>query len=195
MHQGEQMKYLKNLHFGKTLLTAILLGLVVVPGIALARQGADDPVGHVRQEDRQADRQQNNAVASQSDDSSSSSSSSNESFVNGIKVENQVTPPAGSITMDAARAIAQGQRPGSTINKVETENEHGAAVYSFRFSDGGRVDVRASDGEVTRVEGANSSGSGSSNTLSNDDSDDDSDDSDDDDDEDEDNSGHGSNDD
>ncbi|HRJ06750.1 MAG TPA: PepSY domain-containing protein [Candidatus Saccharibacteria bacterium] len=77
------------------------------------------------------------------------------------------------ITAEKARQIALDQRPGKTITKIELETEHGTVVYSVRFSDGGRVDVDASNGAVLRVRGASSSGS--SGRSSDDDSQDDSD--------------------
>ncbi|HRF28031.1 MAG TPA: PepSY domain-containing protein [Candidatus Saccharibacteria bacterium] len=75
----------------------------------------------------------------------------------------------GAISLSEARQIAQNQRPGATITKIELENEHGVVVYSVRFSDGGRVDVNAQTGDVVRVRGASNSGSSSSDDDSDDD--------------------------
>lgn len=133
-------------------------------------------------------------------------------------VETDDTIPAGfvaGITIDQARQTALAQRPGKTVSKIELETEEGKVVYSVRFTDGGRVDVNATDGSVVRVKnpsststtssggsggsssnsGSGSSNSGSGNSGSNDDSDDDDDDDDDDsqdDDDDDDNSNSGS---
>lgn len=90
----------------------------------------------------------------------------------GIETDDSV--PAGfaaQVDLSAAREIAQKQRPGKSINKVELETENGTVVYSFRFSDGGRVDVNASNGSVVRVRDQSSSGSTSSSSV--DDNDDD----------------------
>ncbi len=94
----------------------------------------------------------------------------------GLETDDSV--PAGfvaQIDISRAREIAQAQRPGKTITKVELETENGVVVYSFRFSDDGRVDVNATDGSVVRVRGAESSddsnqSSGSSSDDSSDDS-------------------------
>ncbi len=165
---------MKKSTYMRTLMIAGLVALVAVPTIASARQEADDPVGHTRQEDRQADRredrQQDNTATTQS----------TETVVDGIKVETGATLPNGAISMEEARVIAQGQRPDSIIFKVEIEAEDGTVVYSFRFTDDGRVDVRASDGTVNRVEDtssesptpANSDDSPSDDSSGNDDNDD-----------------------
>ena len=91
-------------------------------------------------------------------------------------VEKDESIPAGfvaGITVQQARDIAAGQRPGKTITKVQLETEEGKVVYSVRFSDNGRVDISATDGSVISVrqgESQSSSGGGSSNDDSTDDS-------------------------
>ncbi len=65
--------------------------------------------------------------------------------------------PAGfvaGVNMQQARDIAQAQRPGKTITKIELETEHNVVVYSVRFSDGGRVDIDATSGNVIRTRSA-----------------------------------------
>ncbi len=58
----------------------------------------------------------------------------------------------GGISADQARAAAQKALPGLTIEKVEAETEEGVSVWSVRFTDGSRVDVRKSDGVVVRTD-------------------------------------------
>lgn len=78
------------------------------------------------------------------------------------------------ISIDQARQIALQQRPGKTILKIELEMEEGVGVYSVRFSDSGRVDVNATNGEVMKVEAGDEEDSDDdSNDDSNDDSGDD----------------------
>lgn len=55
------------------------------------------------------------------------------------------------VSIQEAIAIAKEQRPGSQLRKVEIELEDGVVVYSVRFTDDSRVDVRASDGEIQRL--------------------------------------------
>lgn len=74
------------------------------------------------------------------------------------------------ISINQARQVAQNQRPGKTITKIEIETENGVVVYSFRFSDNGRVDVNASNGSVLRVRGVDGQKQGSSTDDSSDDS-------------------------
>ena len=77
------------------------------------------------------------------------------------------------ITIEKAREIAEAQRPGQTVKKIEFEVEEGVAVYSVRFTDGSRVDVSATDGTVVRVKepksktNESSQGGSSSNDESN----------------------------
>lgn len=106
------------------------------------------------------------------------------------ELETDATVPADFVagfSLQAAREKAQSERPGETIVKIELESEDGIIVYSVRFSDGGRVDISATDGTVVRVRDASNSGSGSS-----DNDEDDEDDNEDEDDEEDDNSGSNS---
>ena len=57
-----------------------------------------------------------------------------------------------SINSSRAAQIAKDHNGGGTIRKIERETEHGAAIYSVRFTDDARVDVRAYDGAIVRVE-------------------------------------------
>jgi uncharacterized membrane protein YkoI len=95
--------------------------------------------------------------------------------VAGLEKDDSV--PAGyvpGIDLAMARSIAQDQRPGKTINKIELETENGVVVYSVRFSDDGRVDINANDGSVLRVRSGESASSNSDSDDSNDDQNDDS---------------------
>jgi uncharacterized membrane protein YkoI len=81
-----------------------------------------------------------------------------------------------SVTIDSARATAQGIFPDKTVNKIELETENGIVVYSVRFTDDSRVDVSATDGSVVRTRdeasGVRTGGDSSSSDDSNKDSDD-----------------------
>ena len=71
------------------------------------------------------------------------------------EIEHDEDIPAGfvaGISIDEARHIALKERPGKTIKKIELEMEEGVGVYSVRFTDSGRVDVNATNGEVVKVE-------------------------------------------
>ena len=56
-----------------------------------------------------------------------------------------------NITFEQAIAIAQAKFPNSQVEKVELENEHGALIFSVRFTDESRVDINAITGEITRT--------------------------------------------
>lgn len=92
-------------------------------------------------------------------------------------IETDESVPSGfvsGISLQQARDIASAKRIGKTITKIELEMEEGKAVYSVRFSDGGRVDVNATDGSVLRVRGASNSTSSNNSSDDSDDSNDDS---------------------
>lgn len=55
------------------------------------------------------------------------------------------------VTLAKAVAIAQAERPGVGIKKVEIEVEDGVLVYSVRFVDKGRVDIDANNGSIIEV--------------------------------------------
>lgn len=55
------------------------------------------------------------------------------------------------VTIESARATAQGVFPDKTVVKIELEMEGTVVVYSVRFSDDSRVDVSAVDGSVVRT--------------------------------------------
>ena len=74
---------------------------------------------------------------------------------NGTKAEEQDEIPSGfvaKLTLAQARTIAQDQRPGKTIKKIEREVEEGVGVYSVRFTDSGKVDVNAVTGAIMKLE-------------------------------------------
>lgn len=85
--------------------------------------------------------------------------------------------PAGfvaGITVDQAKATAQGTLPGKTVKKVELEPENGVMVYSVRFTDDSRVDVNATTGAVVRTENKSAPASTTTTPSTTDDSSDDS---------------------
>lgn len=151
----------------KLLLAAAITGLVAVPTLVSARHGADDnnKATDVRQEDRKVkSANTSNATTTSTngslDDSTTTedtnddsqtvanASTSNETTVGGVKVEKEANLPENAVSMEDAQATAQAVFADKTIKKVEIEKEHGSVVYSFRFSDGSRVDVDAATGEV-----------------------------------------------
>ena len=89
-----------------------------------------------------------------------------------VEVENSVPSDfVASISLQRARDIASQQRPGKTITKIELEKEDSVIVYSVRFSDDGRVDINASNGNVMRVRNGASGTSTNNNTSESNDSD------------------------
>ena len=64
--------------------------------------------------------------------------------------------PAGkaTITVTQAEAAALAANPGTTVVKVELDNENGALVYSVELSNGLDVKVDAGNGEILHTEQA-----------------------------------------
>jgi uncharacterized membrane protein YkoI len=56
------------------------------------------------------------------------------------------------ITADQAKEAALAAEPGSTITKVELDNENGNLVWSVEFSSGVEVKVDAGNGQVLHTE-------------------------------------------
>lgn len=132
----------------KIILTAAVIGLVAAPSLVFAQNGADDKPKDVHQEDRQTQPNQNN------------STNATDVFrtADGVLVQQRVAVPDGSISLDQAQIAALNANPSKIIQKIEIESEDGVVVYSFRFTDQSRVDVRASDGEIVRTEEATDQG-------------------------------------
>ena len=123
----------------KLLLIAAVVGLIVVPSIVLARNGADDQ----QPEDNKV------TPATQAED---------------METTQDAVQTAGDVTEEQAVEIAKKERSGQTVRKVEIETEDGAKIYSVRFTDDSRVDIRASDGQIVRTETDTSGGSSSDDT-------------------------------
>lgn len=104
-------------------------------------------------------------------------------LIGNTSLEVDETVPAGfvaGVTIETARATAQGVFPNKSIRKIELDTENGVVVYSVRFTDDSRVDVSAQDGSVVRTRDEASgvrTGDDSSDDSSSDDSNKDSDDS------------------
>lgn len=103
----------------------VVAGLIVVPGIVIA--------------------QRNNQAAEVTTKTNPSNSTAG-------SVDSGTTSTVGAITSDDAATIARQRFPGKTVEKIETENENSGKVYSVRFTDDSRIDVRASDGAIVRSE-------------------------------------------
>ena len=124
----------------KQLAVAIMLSvsMLALPAVALARHGSDDSSGHGSREDKiTGSSNATGTVLSQT----STVPSANDSTT--TPTDQQTT-----LTIKEAIAAAEKQFPGKTIVRVQKESEHGVNVWRVRFSDGSRVDVDASTGEI-----------------------------------------------
>ena len=98
-----------------------------------------------------------NSGSGKSEDSQSKSGSSGSGKSDSSESEGEnehgttAASSSGSVSEDQARTIALASHAG-TIQKVESETEDGTSVFSVRFTDGARVDVRKSDGAVVKVQ-------------------------------------------
>lgn len=133
----------------KLLIAAASVGLIAIPSFVVARNSTDDTnrQSDGRQEDRQNEQQEDRRQDRQNNDQNEQRAITKNGI---IKIENETSLPAGSTTIDQAMGVAQAAFPNKTIRKIEVETEDGAVVISVRFTDNSRVDVRASDGQITR---------------------------------------------
>lgn len=96
-----------------------------------------------------------NSGSGSSNSGSSKKTESGTSEKTETETEHTTTTSSGgssaSITQDQAKTIAMSRLPGKTVEKIEAETEDGAAVFSVRFTDDSRVDVRQSDGAIVKV--------------------------------------------
>lgn len=126
----------------KTILAvALAAAALTVPMTVSARQGSDDgrSGSDVRRENRREDRRVGTTATTVDTNRGA------------VRVESRVQLPSDSISLDRAIATANATLPGKTLKKVEIEQRQGSAIYSVRFTDGSRVDVRAGDAQVTRI--------------------------------------------
>lgn len=147
----------------KVILTSALIGLIAVPGVVIARHGngSDDSSTSQTQQTAEAETEHADSVDDNSgtadqrlsshDDQNTQDSSIESDDDEDGSVEQEDALPTGSISIDEARAIAEEAHPGSSVNKIEVETEHGAVVFSVRFDDGAKVDVD-SNGSIVKVE-------------------------------------------
>jgi uncharacterized membrane protein YkoI len=54
----------------------------------------------------------------------------------------------GAVSAEQAAQVAVSYRGGGTVREVEREDEHGALVYEVKFTDGSRIYVDATTGQV-----------------------------------------------
>ncbi len=141
----------------KILVIPAVIGLIAVPSVAFAQHGADDNnPNDVRREDRQQDRRNDNAAQPATPATPNAQGAEQENELNDDNDNDNnnqipVDPNAVAVTQDQALAIAMTTMPGKTVKKIQSESEHGSPVFSVRFTDGSRVDVRVSDGAVIRT--------------------------------------------
>lgn len=141
----------------KLLIIPAVIGLIAVPSLVMAQNGADDDKPNaVRQNEKRDDSKHDNRKSSGESALESSIRAQQQNANNLASANNSPAPvvatPAGLISLSDAQAIAQAQFPDKTIRKVEAETEHGILVYSVRFTDGSKVDVSAADGSIVKSE-------------------------------------------
>lgn len=141
------------------IISAFSIALVgVVPaGMALARHGADDAPNSVRQEDRAQDQPTTDDTVTQTSDDSAGNLSRDDDTVNTqtgsvmVETDDNASSAEASVSLEDATVLANDTLPGRTLKKVELETEHGVLVWSFRFTDGSRVDVDATNASIVEV--------------------------------------------
>jgi len=57
------------------------------------------------------------------------------------------------VDVDGAREIAQAQKPGVAVSRIDSAPVNGVTTYSIHFTDGTKVDVNATDGAIVKEGG------------------------------------------
>lgn len=153
------------------------VSLLAVPVAAYARNGADDPAGHVRQEDRRLGRQEDKKVSVPTTPGTTNAVTTPAGAVLSQTSSNTTPAVEAATTLEEAITKAKALFADKTVAKTETEQEHGKTVYEIKFTDGSKVEIDAATGEVIESKDSavkeDNSGRGSSHDDSDDDSDED----------------------
>ncbi len=133
---------------------ALAVSTFALPAVVVqARRGADDPIGHIRQEDKQQDRRedrQNDTAVGTTTPLPTPGTVLSQTTSTSAPTTTVAETTEGT-TLGEAVTIAEKQFPTKKVEKVEKETEEGVAVWSVRFTDGSRVDVSIATGEITRI--------------------------------------------
>ncbi len=119
--------------------SALTLSLLMIPVVAQAKHGTDNPVGHVIQENKVATLLTDDTVKTASGTVLSNTTSS---------ITSSTVNSDSTITLEEAIAIAQKQFPDKTIKETEKESENGKQVWEVEFTDGTKVEIDATTGEI-----------------------------------------------
>ena len=137
----------------KIFIVPAIIGLIAVPNLAMAHRGTDDSGSNeARVEDSTQNVSSNQSVPSTLGVESDEVEASDDNQLEDDDDQVNSMPATGELSVEEATSIALAVYPDKSIQKVEVEEEHGVLVYSFRFIDSSRVDVRASDGVVVKAE-------------------------------------------
>lgn len=63
----------------------------------------------------------------------------------------------GPVDVDGAREIAQAQKPGVPVSRIDSVPVNGTTTYSIHFTDGTKVEVNATDGAIVKDGGPETS--------------------------------------
>lgn len=127
----------------KVLTIAAAVGFVTIPSIAFANAGADNTtaakpatakVSHVENEVEHG--AEVRAVAT------------NNSVTNPAQSPAPTAPATTTVSEAEARTIAQNTKANAVVTGSELETEHGILVFEIKFSDGSKVYVDATTGEI-----------------------------------------------
>ena len=131
---------------------ALAVSTFSLPAVVVqARRGADDPIGHVRQEDKQQDRREDRNVDTPATTSQATPGTVLSQTTSTTTPTNTTTDTTNGTTLGEAVTLAEKQFPTKKVEKIEKETEEGVLVWSVRFTDGSRVDVDIATGEITRI--------------------------------------------
>jgi len=140
----------------KLLILAATVGLLAVPSVVMAQHSSNSESPSSTSQTQKVAEVEAEHINKPEDKTPkpvqlTQQSTTHTTTTSGVKIEQEGTLPAGSITVAQAQTIAETTHPGSKVTKIEVEIEHGSVIFSVRFADGSKVDVDAK-GKVLKEE-------------------------------------------
>ena len=129
--------------------SALTLSLLMIPVVAQARHGADNPIGHVGQQDKLKTTTTTPVTTVTGDDKVTTNTAPTGTVLS--TTSSTTTPTVASdstVTLEEAVATAQKQFPDKTVKETEKESEDGKQVWEVEFTDGTKVEIDATTGAI-----------------------------------------------
>lgn len=126
--------------------SALTLSLLMIPVVAQARHGADNPIGHVGQQDKLKTTTTTPVTTVTGDDKVTTNTAPTGTVLS--NTTSSTVAIDSTVTLEEAIATAQKQFPDKTVKETEKESEDGKQVWEVEFTDGTKVEIDATTGAI-----------------------------------------------